>query len=68
MQWKIAVSILLKLLIGGNENSHTTDAPWLMCGTLFLKCKQHTIHDQAMAIREDGAEKSNDVGNGIAYL
>ena len=35
-----------------------------MCGTLFLKCKQHTIHDQAIVIRihcKDGAEKSEDV-------
>jgi len=41
---KTAVSVLLKLFINGNERCHTTDATQRMSGTLFLKCKQHTIY------------------------
>jgi len=32
---KIAASVILKLLISGNERGHPTDAPQRMSGTLF---------------------------------
>jgi len=53
--WKILASMLLKLLINGNDRCHTNDtlAKLLrMSGTLayyernsIFKTKQHTIHD-----------------------
>jgi len=33
---KIAASVLLKLLMRGNERCHTTDALYRLSGTLFL--------------------------------
>jgi len=42
---KIAASVLLKLLIRGNERCHTTDAPLHMSRTLFLNVNKHTIID-----------------------
>ena len=36
MHWKTAASVVLKLVISGDERCHTTDAPYRMSGTLSL--------------------------------
>ena len=40
---KIAASVLSKLFTIGNENCHTTDAPYRVSGTLYSDAKKHTI-------------------------
>jgi len=42
---EIAASVLLKLLINGNERCHNPDAPSVGAELFFFKCKQHTIYN-----------------------
>jgi len=45
LHWEKGASVLLRVIIDGNEICHTTDTPIAHERNSICKCWQHTIHD-----------------------